>query len=188
MMKNVPFKSGSPSRRDFISFAGLGLAGQMVEKRQTSGKNISLNFAFSAEVTLGPVLELGSTGHGQRRIIPITGGTFNGPDFKGVVLAGGADWQIVRPDKVAELDARYTLKTDDGALIYISNKGYRHGPAEILAKISRGEEVDPAQYYFRTAATFETSADKYHWLTRTIVIATAERKKDKVLIDFYKVI
>lgn len=160
----------------------------MVEKPHAAAMDIRLNFAFSAEITLGPVLELGPTGHGQRRIIPITGGTFNGPEFNGVVLSGGADWQIVRQDNVAELDARYTLKTDDGALIYISNKGYRHGPAEILSKISKGEDVDPGQYYFRTAATFETSAEKYQWLTRTIVIATAERKKDKVLIDFYKVI
>jgi hypothetical protein len=143
---------------------------------------------FTAEVTLDAPQELGMTAHGQRRIIPITGGRFNGPEFNGVVLPGGGDWQIVRRDKVAELDARYTLQTKDGALIYISNKGYRHGPEEILAKISRGEEVDPAQYYFKTAATFETSAENYQWLTRTIVVATGERKKDQVHIDFYKVI
>lgn len=188
MMNHTPLNSQVPSRREFISLMGLGIAAHMADAPYRADMSIKLDFAFSAEVSLDPALELGPTGHGQRRIIPIIGGKFNGPGFQGVVLPGGADWQIVRQDKVAELDARYTLKTDDGALIYISNKGYRHGPTEILTKISRGEEVDPTQYYFKTAATFETSAEKYQWLTRTIIIATAERKKDKVLIDFYKVI
>ncbi|HQW02635.1 MAG TPA: DUF3237 domain-containing protein [Saprospiraceae bacterium] len=187
-MINYPLNSQGTSRRYFISFAGLGLAGLFIDTPYSPAMEIKLEFAFSAEVTLGPPQELGITAHGQRRIIPITGGKFSGPEFNGVVLPGGGDWQIVRQDKVAELDARYTLKADDGALIYISNKGYRHGPVEVLAKISRGEEVDPTQYYFKTAATFETSAEKYQWLTRTIVIAAAERKKDQVRIDFYKVI
>ena len=97
-----------------------------------------------AEITLDAPLELGETPLGRRRVIPITGGRFLGERLSGTILPGGADWQVIRRDGVAHLDARYTLQTDDGALIYVRNEGYRHGPAEVIARVAAGEAVDPA--------------------------------------------
>ena len=93
---------------------------------------MQLQTLFRAEIFLAPPLELGDTPQGRRRIIGITGGRFSGERLSGRVLPGGADWQVIRADGVADLDARYTLETSDGALIYVRNRGYRHGPADVL--------------------------------------------------------
>lgn len=148
---------------------------------------IDLEFLFEAKITLAPLRDLGHTPDGHRRIIDITGGTFEGPRLKGQILPGGADWQIIRPDATAVLDARYTLETNDGALIYVTNWGYRHGPAEVLEKIATGAEVDPSLYYMRTTPVFETSAADYDWLNRIISIATGARMADAVHLTFYEV-
>jgi len=103
------------------------------------------------------------------------------------VLPGGADWQVIRPDGSAYLDARYTLETDDGALIYVNNKGYRHGPKDVIERMARGEDVDPALYYMRATPWFETSAEKYAWLNRTVCVATGARRPDCVELDFFEV-
>jgi len=108
--------------------------------------------------------------------------------LQGRVLAVGADWQILRADGTADLDARYTIQSDDGALIYVVNRGVRHGPPEILARLNRGERVDPASYYFRSAASFETSATEHAWLTRAIVVGAGERYPDKVIIRFWELL
>ena len=108
-----------------------------------------LDFIFEAQVTVDPPQELGDVGKGSRRIVPISGGEFSGPDLRGEVLPGGADWQIVRGDGVAELEARYTLRSDDGALIYVRNIALRHGAAETMAALAAGRPVDPDRYYFR---------------------------------------
>lgn len=148
-----------------------------------------LEFIFEAKVTLDPVLELGITTYGKRRIININGGTFEGPNMKGTILSGGADWQTLRADGSADLEARYTLKTDDGVLIYIQNKGIRHAKPEVLARLAKGEKVDPSEYYMRTAASFEVdNASQYAWLNKVVVIATGARMKDHVLLKFYKVL
>lgn len=147
-----------------------------------------LEFIFEAKVTLDPVQELGITTYGKRRIIPITGGTFEGPNMKGTIVPGGADWQTVRTDGSADLEARYTLKTDDGVLIYIQNKGVRHAKPEVLARMAKGEKVDPSEYYMRTAATFEVAEGKYAWLTKAVVVSTGARMSDHVLLKFYKVL
>jgi hypothetical protein len=137
---------------------------------------------------LGAIQEVGNTAHGRRRIIPIVGGRFEGPAIKGTVEPGGADWQIIRTDNVAELDAHYTLKTEDGVFIYIINKGYRHGPAEVLQRLAKGDTVNPKEYYFRTTPVFETASEKYDYLNKYIYIASGERKKESVIIHFYKVL
>ncbi len=147
----------------------------------------TLSYLFHAEILLGPVDEIGPTGLGRRRVIPIIGGHFMGERLVGAVLPGGADWQLVRPDGVALLDARYTLRTADGALIYISNQGIRSGPPEVLAQLARGEAVDGAHYYFRTTPHFETSAADYLWLNDLIVVASGLRQQAAVLLDFYAV-
>jgi hypothetical protein len=105
---------------------------------------LNLRKLFKAEIALEPPRELGETPLGRRRIIGIAGGRFAGERLQGRVLAGGADWQVVRADGVADLDARYTLETEDGALIYVRNRGYRHGPKAILERLAAGLEVDPA--------------------------------------------
>ena len=157
-------------------------------KAQTTLPEPTLELIFEAKVTLDPVQELGITTYGKRRIIPITGGTFQGANIKGVVLPGGADWQTVRSDGTADLEARYTLKTDDGVLIYIQNKGVRHAKPEVLARLAKGEKVDPKEYYMRTAATFEVADGKYAWLNKLVVISTGARMADHVLLRFYKVL
>jgi hypothetical protein len=147
-----------------------------------------LRFAFEIAVDVQAPLDLGQTQAGHRRIVAIAGGTVSGPKLTGRVLPGSADWQILRRDGAADLDARYTLQSEAGALIYVVNRGVRHGPAEVLARLNRGERVDPASYYFRTSASFETSAPQYAWLTRAVVVGVGERYPDKVVIRFWEVL
>lgn len=139
------------------------------------------------EVTLEPVRDLGETPLGRRRIIGITGGRFDGPRLSGRILPGGADWQLIRSDGVAWLDARYTLETGDGALIYVNNKGYRHGPKEVIERLARGEDVDPALYYMRTTPWFESSAPAYAWLNRAVCVGTGARRAAGVELDFFEI-
>ena len=143
---------------------------------------------FRATITLAPPQELGDAPLGRRRIIPITGGSIAGTRLKGTVLPGGADWQIVRADGVADLDARYTVLSDDGALIYVSNRGLRHGPPEVLAQLARGEDVDAGLYYMRTQPWFETGDARYAWLNRTICVGTGARRADAVELEFFEVL
>jgi hypothetical protein len=147
-----------------------------------------LQFAFEIAVEVGTPLDLGQTQNGHRRIIPILGGLVSGPLLNGRILPGGADWQILRPDGAADLDARYTIQTDGGALIYAVNRGLRHGPAEVLQRLNRGEQVDPGSYYFRSGAAFETSAPEYAWMTRSIIVGVGERYPNKVVIRFWQLL
>ncbi len=148
---------------------------------------MNLHKLFRAEITLGSAQELGAAPLGHRRIIPITGGRFAGERLSGRVLAGGADWQVVRADGVAELDARYTLETADGALIYVRNRGYRHGPREVLERLSAGENVDPALYYMRTTPLFETGDGRYAWLNRIVAVARGARRPAAVELEVFEV-
>jgi len=132
-------------------------------------------------------MELGEVPKGRRRIIPILGGTFEGPNIRGKVLAGGADWQIVRADGLAELDTRYALQTEQGSVIYIQNAGMRHAPPDVTKKLLAGEAVDPAQVYFKTVPAFETGAPELQWLTRAIFVGTGERYPAEVVIRVWKV-
>ena len=148
---------------------------------------IETEFLCKVEVALEPIRDLGETPLGRRRIINITGGKFAGPRLSGRILPGGADWQLIRSDGVAYLDARYTLETGDGALIYVNNKGYRHGPKDVVERLAKGEDVDPALYYMRATPWLETSAPQYAWLNRIICIATGARRPTGVELDFYEV-
>ena len=148
---------------------------------------MTLQPLLRAEIALGPPQELGDTPVGRRRIIPIIGGSFHGERLNGRVLPGGADWQIVRTDGVAELEARYTLETSDGARIYVQNFGYRHGPADVLRRLADGKPVEPSLYYMRTTPRFETAAERYSWLNRTICVATGARRADSVELDIFEV-
>jgi hypothetical protein len=148
---------------------------------------LNLQHLFKAEISLAAAQDLGDTPQGRRRIIGITGGRFSGERLSGRVLPGGADWQVVRADGVADLDARYTLETSDGALIYVRNRGYRHGPAEVLRRLSAGEEVDPSLYYMRTTPRFETGAARYAWLNRLVCVATGARRAAAVELEVFEV-
>ncbi len=138
-------------------------------------------------VELDPILELGPAPEGKRRIIPIVGGSFSGERLQGRLLHLGADWQWVRPDAVAELDARYAMETDDGALIEIRNFGYRHGPPDILEALARGEEPAPETYYMRTLAQLVTGDERYRWLNRILCLGTGARKARAVELTLYEV-
>ncbi len=141
--------------------------------------HLSVNVA--APLSVGKVLT------GERRIIPITGGRVEGSRLRGTIIPGGADWQIVAADGTALLEARYTIRTEDDALIYVRNIGVRHGSPEVLAAIARGEQVDPNKYYFRATPTFETADKKYDWLNRLIAVCSGVRTREAVLLDFYAV-
>jgi Protein of unknown function (DUF3237) len=147
----------------------------------------TLQLLYTSSINIAAPLDVGTTPHGQRRVINITGGAFAGPRLSGRILPGGADWQIVRRDGIVEVDARYTLETDDGALIYITNWGLRHGPPGVLSRLSAGERVDPSEYYFRTTPVFETGAAEYAWLNAIISVAVGERRADAVIITAYEV-
>jgi hypothetical protein len=146
---------------------------------------IALDFAFGLHVTVATALELGETQQGRRRIVPITGGIVNGPKLAGRILPGGADWQIIRHDGTAELEARYTIEAGDGALVSVLNRGLRHGPPDVIRKLVAGERVDPGSYYFRCTPVFETAAPAHQWLTQTVFVATGVRHPDVVEIKVY---
>ena len=131
---------------------------------------------MTLQVVVEPPQKLGAVPHGTRLIAPIASGTFEGPRLRGKVLPGGADWLLLRSDGVLELDLRVTLETEDGALIYMTSSGLRHGPPEVLAALARGEPVDPSKYYFRTAIRFETSALQYAFLNQSIAISSGDRR------------
>jgi hypothetical protein len=136
-------------------------------------------------VTLDPIREMGTGQAGQRRIIPIVGGKVEGPALSGRILHLGADWQTIWANGVAELDTRYAIETDDGATIEIRNYGYRHGPAEVLAAIARGEEVAPDSYYMRTHARLETGDPRYDWVNRTLFVGNGARRAGQVVISLF---
>ena len=148
----------------------------------------ALELAFEARVLVAPRIVVGQTPAGQRRIVPITGGTFDGPRLRGRVLPGGADWQVHRSDDVTEIHARYTLEADDGGLIYVVNQGIRHAPPEVQARLDAGEAVDPALVYFRTSPVFETAPGPHDWLTRSTFVGTGERHPGGVLIRYWRVL
>jgi hypothetical protein len=144
-------------------------------------------FRISVDVT-GGIQELGKTGKGIRRIVPITGGEFEGPGIRGKVVVGGYDWQLLRTDGVVEIDARYMLQTIDGDLITVVNTGLRHGPQDVMQQLANGDEVDPSEYYFRSVPAFETANPKYAWLMQSVFIANGIRKPKQVLMDVWRVV
>ncbi|MBR0691906.1 DUF3237 domain-containing protein [Bradyrhizobium lablabi] len=149
---------------------------------------IQTRYAFTITALIGPVTSAGETGSGVRRIIPIIGGEVKGERINGKVLSFGADFQIVRPNELIDLEAKYAFETDDGAVVYVENRGIRFGPVELLQKLKRGEPVDPQLIYFRTVPRFETGSEKYRWLMEHIFIASAARHADRVVIDVHQVL
>src|ERR1700760_4000772 len=145
-------------------------------------------YVFTITANIAEVTSAGDIGSGVRRIIPITGGEVKGEGISGKVCAFGADFQIIRPNELIELEARYAFETDDGAVVYVENKGIRFGPVELLQRLKRGEPVDPRLIYFRTVPKFETGHEKYRWLMQHIFVASAARHADRVVIDVHMVL
>jgi hypothetical protein len=146
-----------------------------------------LEFAFEVRAEVADPVVVGRLPAGLRRIVEITGGTFEGPDLRGKVLPGGADWQIIRDDGFTNADARYTLETDDGELIYVSNVGIRHADEETMHLLNSGQPVDPERVYFRTTPTFESESERLGWLMRSLFVGTGERHPNGVIIRYFRV-
>jgi hypothetical protein len=149
---------------------------------------LQTKYVFTITAQIGGVTSAGDIGHGVRRIIPIVGGEVRGEDVNGKVCAFGADFQIIRPNELIELEARYAFETDDGAVVYVENRGIRFGPVDLLQRLKRGEAVDPKLIYFRTVPRFETGAGKYRWLMENIFVGSAARHADRVVIDVHQVL
>jgi hypothetical protein len=147
----------------------------------------ALEYVCTLNVDLAAPMEMGQGRAGKRRIIPIIGGEVTG-GLTGRILNLGADWQTIYHDDVADLDTRYALETDDGALIEVVNKGVRFGPAHILEAVAKGEDVDPSAYTMRTQARLETGDPRYDWVNRTLFIGTGARQKSRVIVDLYKIL
>jgi Protein of unknown function (DUF3237) len=147
-----------------------------------------LSLVYRLEAALGEPLDLGDVSQGHRRIIPLTGGTFTGPELNGKLLPGvSADWQIVLRDGTTLGDIRYTLQTDDGALLYVQSRGVRHGSTEVLARLGRGDDVDASEYTFRTSTQIETASRDLEWLNKGVFISVGGRRLGGVTYETYLV-
>jgi len=144
-------------------------------------------FLFRLTAEVGDIVTMGAAPLGERRVVQIIGGHFEGPQVRGEVL-GGADWQIVRGDGTIELDARYAIKEARGGIVQVISQGLRHGPPEVLARLARGEDVPADQYFFRTVMRFETGASELAFLNKTIAVASAERKARRVELQAWRLL
>jgi hypothetical protein len=147
----------------------------------------ALEHVFDVAVEVASPLTIGDSGAGVRRIVDIVGGVVSGPRLQGRIRPGGADFQLIRPDGCAELEARYVIEAADGGLIYVENIGIRSGPADALAQLNRGEPVDPTLIYFRTMPRFETAAGPHRWLMQHIFVASGIRRPDRVELQVFRV-
>ena len=143
---------------------------------------------FLMRLSVPPLTIPGQTPNGFRRIGVIQGGSFEGARVSGEVLAGANDWQTIRSDGCIKLDVRLVLRTDDNALIGMTYQGLRYGPAEVMEKLDKGEVVDPASYYFRTTALFETGASKYDWINRIVAVGTGGRAAAGPVYSLFEVL
>ena len=138
-------------------------------------------------VEVGAPITVGETAQGLRRVVPIIGGVIRGARLNGAILNAGADFQIIGPDGFTRLEARYVARLDDGSMVYVENSGVRFGPPAVMARITRGEPVDPAEVYFRSTPRFETAGAAHQWLTRPVFIASGARYPDRVALSVFEV-
>ena len=144
-------------------------------------------FICELEARLAAPLTIGQTPVGLRRMVPIVGGRFAGPRLRGTGVPGGADWQYQRSDGAWVLEAIYLLRTDDDVLIQVRNHGLRVGAPEVMQRLAAGEPVDPSEYYFRAAPSFEAPAGRYEWLNRGLFVCTGARYPDAVKLWVWKI-
>jgi len=144
---------------------------------------------FDITLQVPQVLDIGDTPLGRRRIAAVTGGRFEGERLRGTVVGAPAgDWLLQRNDGVTVLDVRLLLRTDDGEHVYMSYRGVRHGPAEVMARLAKGETVDPKTYYFRIAPVFETASKKYDWINRIVSVGTGRREAAGPIYSVHEVL
>ncbi|MFW3168737.1 DUF3237 domain-containing protein [Geodermatophilus sp. CPCC 206100] len=147
----------------------------------------SLVHVLHLEVTVDAPIEIGPTPAGQRRVIPITGGTVSGPLLTGRVLPGGADFQVIRTETETVAEARYVLESDEGERVYVENTGLRTGSAEDIARLRQDLPVDPSRIYFRSSPRFETAVPRLAELTSHVFVGTGVRRPTAVVFDFFRV-
>ena len=147
---------------------------------------VLLRFAELSVQVAAPI-EVGNVGHGVRRVIPILGGTCTARDWTAKVLPGGADFQLIVSERMARLEARYVLETDAGDRIYVHNDAVRTAAPEVMARLVRGEPVDPALVYFRCAPRFEVSAPALAWMMERMFLGTGLRRPNDVVMRFFEV-
>lgn len=136
---------------------------------------------------VGALVSLGPAKHGERRYVPLGGGTVLGPELNGTLVEGGVDWQVNRADGALEIAAHYVIHSDDGALIEVQSEGLRHGPPEVMARLARGEAVARGEYFFRTVVRFTTGAPQWLHLNKTLALAVGQREARLVVLDFYRI-
>jgi hypothetical protein len=147
-----------------------------------------LKLIYRLEATVGDPHDVGPISAGHRRIVPLTGGTFSGPELRGRLLPGASgDWQISLPDGTALGDVRYTLETERGEVLYVQAQGVRHGSTAVLERLARGEDVDAGEYTFRTAVKIETGSDSLDWLNKGILVSVGGRQRGGVIYEVYLV-
>ena len=155
----------------------LQVSAQSYPPKQTP----ELEFALQLKVTLGQAFSMENTQHGRRTVIPITGGTFEGPDIKGTIINGGADYQLANAQGRTELEAIYCIKTDDGVYIHVRNRGI----------IASGKDADgKPTFYFRAAPQFEAPVDsKYGWLNDALFVCAPEfsQQFQGIVLNVWKV-
>ena len=149
---------------------------------------LETKYVFTITALIGPVINAGEIGSGVRRVIPVIGGEVRGEGISGKVLPSGADFQIIRPNELIDLEAKYAIELDDGAVVYVENRGIRFGPPELMQQLKRGELVDPKLIYFRTVPRFETGEPRYRWLMEHLFVGSAARHAERVIIDIHQVL
>jgi hypothetical protein len=147
-----------------------------------------LQLLFEVRGVLDLPIVVGETPDGLKRVVPISGGSFEGPKLRGTIVPGGADWQYVRADGVTVVEARYLLRTDDDVLIEVHNRGLRHGPEETMRRLAAGEHVDPREYYFRATPSLSAPAGKYEWLNRSLFLCSGARYATSITLWIYQVL
>lgn len=136
---------------------------------------------------VGALVNLGPAKHGERRYVPLGGGTVSGAELNGTLVEGGVDWQVLRSDGVLDIAAHYVIRADDGGLIEVQSDGLRHGPPEVMARLGRGEAVPRDEYFFRTVMRFTTGAPRWLHLNKVLALAIGEREARLVKLDVYRI-
>ena len=164
------------------------MSDRLIDKLPDSMKNVHTRLMFVMRLEVKPVFLVGPAPEEYRRVGIIAGGSFEGDRMSGKVLEGGSDWQTVRKDGTVMINVRLMLRTNDDALIGMTYQGVRAGPPDVIAKIDRGEVVDPASYYFRVNPMFQTAAPQYDWVNRVVAVGVGHRFADGPIYSIFELL